>query len=62
MTKSKRRLDPQNAHNLANTLASLLDGTYVNPNQASKATGVPVQTIYDHLNGKKSRCEVNVKT
>ena len=50
MTESKHRLDPQNAHDLANALAGLLDGTYVNSNQASKATGVRVQTIYDRLN------------
>ena len=61
MTKSKRRLDPQNAYNLANALANLRDGTYPNPNQASKATGARVQTIYDRLNGKRSRHEVNVK-
>ena len=61
MTKSKRRLNPQNAQNLANALAGLADGTYENPSRASKATGAPLQTIYDRLNGAKSKREINVK-
>jgi Tc5 transposase DNA-binding domain len=53
------RLKPLNAENLANALAGFDDGTYENPNQASKATGTPVNTIYGRLRGRKSRREVN---
>ena len=59
MTKSKGCLKPQNAENLAKALAGLADGTYENPNQASKATGTPVQTIYDRLHRKKTCRQVN---
>jgi hypothetical protein len=61
MTKSKGCLKPLNAENLAKALAGLEDGTYKNPNQASKATGTPVNMIYDRLRGRKSRREVNAK-
>src|ERR1700736_1916299 len=61
MTKSKGRLEPRNSENLAKALSGLEDGTYKNPNQASKATGTPVTTIYNHLRGRKSRREVNAK-
>ena len=61
MTKSKGRLEPRNSENLTKALSGLEDGTYKNPNQASKATGTPVTTIYDRLRGSKSRRDVNAK-
>ena len=60
MPKTKRRVSRDGAPNLAEALAGLEDGTYANANQASKATGTPVQTIYHRLNGGKSRRSANI--
>ena len=60
MTKPKRRVDPQRAENLAKALAGLENKTYQNPNEAAKATGAEVSTIYRRLRGQKSRHDANV--
>ena len=60
MTKAKRHVDPQRAENLAKALAGLDDKTYRNPNEAAKATGAEVSTIYRRLRGQKSRRDANV--
>ena len=60
MTKPKRRVDPQRAENLAKALAGLEDKAYRNPNEAAKATGAEVSTIYRRLRGQKSRRDANV--
>jgi hypothetical protein len=61
MTKSKGRLKGQNAENLAKALAGLQDRTYENAYQAAKTTGAPIRTVYDRLQGRRTRREVNVK-
>ena len=60
MTKAKRYVDPQRAENLVKVLAGLEDKTYRNPNEAAKATGAEVSTIYRRLRGQKSRRDANV--
>jgi len=60
MTKAKRYVDPQRAENLAKALAGLEDKTYRNPNEATKATGAEVSTIYRRLRGQKSHRDANI--
>ena len=45
--------------NLAKALTGLKDGTYAHVRQASKSTGTPRSTLIDHLNGARTRREVN---
>jgi len=61
MTKAKRPGRAQIAQNVAKAIAGLSDGTYKNPNQAVNATGAPRATLFRHLNGGKTRREVNVQ-
>src|SRR5436853_5005724 len=60
MPKTKRRVTNNKASNLTEALVGLQDGTYPNANQASIATGTPVQTIYHRMRGGKSRHAANV--
>jgi len=60
MTKARRHLDPQHAENLAKALAGLEDKIYRNPNEATKATGAEVSTIYRRLRGQKSHRDANI--
>jgi hypothetical protein len=60
MTKPKKRIDPQRAENLAKAIAGLENKTYQNPNEAAKATGAVVSTIYRRLKGQKSRRDANI--
>src|SRR5271155_4463802 len=60
MTKAKKPGRAQNAQNLANAIAGLADGTYVNANQAVDAIGAPRATLFRHLHGGKTRREANV--
>jgi hypothetical protein len=59
MSKPKRHMSSARAQNLANALASLGNGTYKNLNQAAKATGTSVHTIYHRLCGGKLQHDAN---
>ena len=60
MTKPKKHVDPQHTENLAKALVGLENKTYQNPNEAAKATGVEVSTIYHRLKGQKSCRDANI--
>ena len=62
MTKAKKRVDPRRAENLAQALAGLENKTYQNPNEAAKATGAEVSTIYRRLRGQKSCRDANINS
>ena len=44
----------QNHETIAKALAGIEDGTYKTAYEASKATGAPIRTLYNRLNGLKS--------
>lgn len=60
MTKPKKPVDPQHDEKLAEALAGLENKTYQNPNQAAKAIGAKVSTIYRRLHGQKSCRDANI--